>query len=497
MPWLSEQSHIMPSPDFSPCFVHRQGHFSGLCALWPTAIWGNAFGITVGLTLAMARAWGADFEVTTTNDAGFGSYRQAILDSNDNPGLDRIVFNIPGSGVQTIHPLSLLPAFTEPIVVDGYTQPGARPNTLSNGINAVLLIELAGPGGIGVQLSGGSSTVRGLVINRFVDGVWFDSSTNRVAGCFIGTDPSGRIALGNTDGFYFNQSSPGPDPTPTVFDAIDFTDSYANVVGGTDPADRNLVSGNTGYAFRVGYFSPIETFPPVVDSSVLGNFIGTDVTGLTRIPEGRGTLIIRRAHNFTIGGLEPGAGNIIAISDRTLESSSTNTWILGNSFGVGADGRTSIGYTNTFLIPTLSVYGAGTLVEANRIAFGHVGGLFGLAGVTFSRNAIYSNKVSSVVSSGSITGFIATASATLDLSGRIRIPTRPNTVYRLEFFGTSAPHPSGYGEAEAFLGSNLVDERRHGRRGFPNVLADTRAVLALDHVDRDTSQRSNLGLFPY
>ena len=52
---------------------------------------------------------------------------------------------------------------------------------------------------------------------------------------------------------------------------------------------------------------------------------------------------------------------------ETLE----NTRILGNYFGVGADGRTSIGRTNSHY--TISTGGRRTHMEANRIAFGSIG----------------------------------------------------------------------------------------------------------------------------
>src|SRR5262245_55941784 len=91
------------------------------------------------------------FSVTNTLDSGAGSLRQAILDANAHANTlnaggvaDTIAFNIPGSGVQTIAPLSALPTITDPVVIDGYTQPGASPNTLPSGDNAVLLIELNG-----------------------------------------------------------------------------------------------------------------------------------------------------------------------------------------------------------------------------------------------------------------------------------------------------------------------------------------------------------------
>ena len=68
--------------------------------------------------------------VTNTNDGGAGSLRQAILYANEIAGLDTIHFNIPGSGPHTIQPNSALPLITDPVFIDGYTQPGASTNTL-------------------------------------------------------------------------------------------------------------------------------------------------------------------------------------------------------------------------------------------------------------------------------------------------------------------------------------------------------------------------------
>src|SRR5207248_8763451 len=52
------------------------------------------------------------FTVTNTNDSGTGSLRQAILDANSGGG-GTIAFNIPGTGVHTISPLSALPTITQ------------------------------------------------------------------------------------------------------------------------------------------------------------------------------------------------------------------------------------------------------------------------------------------------------------------------------------------------------------------------------------------------
>src|SRR5262245_56169125 len=85
------------------------------------------------------------FQVTNTNDSGAGSLRQALLDANAAVGeTDTIEFAILGDGLHTITPLSPLPTITDPVVIDGYCQPGSSPNTLAVGDNAVLTIELDG-----------------------------------------------------------------------------------------------------------------------------------------------------------------------------------------------------------------------------------------------------------------------------------------------------------------------------------------------------------------
>ncbi len=65
------------------------------------------------------------FLVDTVADSGPGALRQAILDSNAAIGAaNTIDFAIPGPGVQVIQPLSPLPAITEPVLIDGFSQPG-------------------------------------------------------------------------------------------------------------------------------------------------------------------------------------------------------------------------------------------------------------------------------------------------------------------------------------------------------------------------------------
>src|SRR5947207_13675747 len=69
------------------------------------------------------RSLPSTFTVVNTSDSGLGSLRQALLDANAAPGADTITFNI-GSGHQVISPASALPDVTDPVTIDGTTQPG-------------------------------------------------------------------------------------------------------------------------------------------------------------------------------------------------------------------------------------------------------------------------------------------------------------------------------------------------------------------------------------
>jgi uncharacterized protein (TIGR02145 family) len=109
---------------------------------------------------------GEPIVVTNVSDQGTGSLRKAIDDANSNPGPDIILFNIPGEGPFTLKTLSPLPTITDPVVIDGYSQPGASLATLTQ------LIQLdgtsSGSGSNGLTINASNCSVRGLVINKFL-----------------------------------------------------------------------------------------------------------------------------------------------------------------------------------------------------------------------------------------------------------------------------------------------------------------------------------------
>ncbi|HYP20757.1 MAG TPA: hypothetical protein VEY08_11840, partial [Chloroflexia bacterium] len=145
-----------------------------------------AFAATLGSGKTPSQPEAVQYVVNNTNDSGAGSLREAINMANAGPGKDSIIFNIPGSGVRTISPSSGLPAITDPVEIDGTTQPG---------YTGTPVIELNGSSAgwpqAGLVVSAGNSTIKGLVINRFnAPNIKLTTNGGNTLECnFIGTNP--------------------------------------------------------------------------------------------------------------------------------------------------------------------------------------------------------------------------------------------------------------------------------------------------------------------
>jgi CSLREA domain-containing protein len=266
------------------------------------------------------------------------SLRAAIQEANATPGADVINFNVgtAADGLATISPNSALPLITDRVTIDGYTQPGSSPNTLSQGTNAVLKVELSGANagtnvsGLNIRDSFGDpsgSVVRGLAINRFSrSGIEIDledplgSNGVDIQGNFIGTDPSGTIDRGNGIGV-----------------VIQSQDSVNNIGG--NPDAHNLISGNDGDGLLITAPAGGATGKDIV----IGNLIGTKKDGTGALGNsGSGLQINGSSGNFVRGNTIAFNGNsgvsIKAVSD--INSANDNA-ILGNSIfsnvGLGID----------------------------------------------------------------------------------------------------------------------------------------------------------------
>ncbi len=252
------------------------------------------------LVLSALEAHAATFTVTTANDAGAGSLRQAILDANTNAGPDTIDFNIAGG--LSILPLSPFPDINEPVEIDGSTQPG-----YSN----VPLVEVngqsAGAGNDGFRLLAGDSVVRALVINRFNgDGIEIDGgSSNVVEGCIIGLDLPGVNDRGNSA------------------DGVFITASASNIVG--TAAAGNLISGNNSEGVTVSGFQ-------AVGNRIQGNKIGTGVSGTEDLGNNaHGVQITSSAGDTLVGGAGAGEANLIAFNGGSFQDGVYVVSAVGNS----------------------------------------------------------------------------------------------------------------------------------------------------------------------
>jgi parallel beta-helix repeat protein len=270
------------------------------------------------------------FLVTNTNDSGPGSLRQAILDLNATPNgawstQNGIQFNVPGAGLHSIALQSALPTVTNPVIIDGTTQPGYAGKPL---------IELSGAalfGGVdGLHISAGSSIVRGLVINRFLDAqIRLDTNGNDiVAGNYLGTDSTG------TQDFF------------TGGTGVAVVGTSGNRIGGMTTADRNVIAGMSAYD---GVTTGID-LENTTGTRIEGNFIGTDVTGMHAIdgnPPDQLTfetgIYIRGGSGNQVGGSSALAKNVIACGYHGLEiQDSTGNTVQGNFIGTNALGSAAL-----------------------------------------------------------------------------------------------------------------------------------------------------------
>ncbi len=305
------------------------------------------------------------FTVTNTNDSGAGSLRQAITNANAMAnamaGTDTITFNIAATNPRhfyyqndnvvgqvtignvsattatsdgligdidpdfakswwSIQVNSALPDISKAVVLDGTTQTGFVDSPI---------IELDGSiagGTDGLWITSSGSTVRGLVINGFNNGIEISwAGNNQILGNYIGTDISGTIAVGN-DG-----------------DGVEIYEAANNTIGGTTDADRNIISGNAGAGVNVNAFPGSGT---AIGNTVLGNFIGTDVTGTRSLSNGTGVLLSYAGSN-TIGGATVAARNVISGNSgdgiMVTGSDSSGNVIQGNYVGVIAAGNATLG----------------------------------------------------------------------------------------------------------------------------------------------------------
>jgi CSLREA domain-containing protein len=287
--------------------------------------------VVVGVQSWTLPAWAAvTYVVNSTADPGDGTcnpeectLREALTTANTDGDVSTITFNIGAGGLQTISPTAPLPDITAPVTIDGTTQPGfaGAPIIELNGAGA-------GSGVSGLRITGGNSTVKGLVINRFSrDGIELAAAGgNRLEGNYIGTDATGTADLGNGS------------------DGVRITGSHSNTVGGTAEGSRNVISGNGGVGIEIRCCTATH-------NRIVGNYIGTDATGTADLGNSDDGVWIDGSPSNTVGGTAVGAGNVISgnaqagveISFSLVGTSARGNKVEGNFIGSDATGTADLG----------------------------------------------------------------------------------------------------------------------------------------------------------
>ncbi len=430
----------------------------------------------------MLKSWGIrlvnaaqTFTVTNTNNSGAGSLRQAITDANANGARDRIHFNIPGPGPHTIAAPTDLPWVTDSAVVDGRTQPGyagaprvaidgetstgshrmfkaTAPNTVVRGLAFV------GALGPPVEISGNGSVFAGNYVGVLPDGV---TAKENGAGIVVGgadvtiggTSPSDRNVI--SGGFYasvhlggvrtkllgnrIGTNAAGTAAAPAAVAGVLVDDGEDLTIGA--PGAGNLISGH-----GIGVF--VQTGGTNPDVRIRGNRIGTNAAGTAGIPNGTGVLFDAGlfggdpgpvAPGTVVGGLTPGAGNLIAF----------------NSVGVSVVGE-----------PT------DVPIRGNSI-FSNAG-----LGIDLEQGGVTLNDALDADDGGNgLQNFPRIRSVKKGTGGttiRGSLASKPATAYRIDFYGSPRCNPSGFGEGKTYLGTKTVTTNSQGTAAFTKTVASRR-----------------------
>jgi hypothetical protein len=443
----------------------------------------------------------ATFIVSNTNDSGAGSFREALNNANANVGPDTITFAIPGSGVHTIAAASFWPTITDPVTIDGYSQPGASvgTNAFPLPINAVPQIELTGiQNQLNIANTAGGTVIRGLITSGTGDTIIVNASNVVIQGNFIGTNAAGT-ARASISGFGIRHN---------VGDNL--------TIGGPNAADRNLIAGGGQGGIIIG-FSPVST-----GHLIQGNFIGTDVTGTISMggitnPVGLDNVNNAQVLNNLISGNPGGGLDTINVTPNAIV-------IRGNLIGTQANGTSALpngNFGGINLNVSNAIVGGSAPGQPNVIAFNNGPGVWirlNSNGNPLVQNSIHSNTLQGITLQQSVPGIplpndvgdadtvpgnrgqnypvlnlpvIASGNATI--SGALN--SQPSKQYRIEFFANAACGTTGFGQGQTFIGSTVVTTDGSGSAPIATVLPvpagqSVITATATDVLLNDTSEFS-------
>jgi uncharacterized delta-60 repeat protein/CSLREA domain-containing protein len=396
-----------------------------------------------------------------------------------------------------ISPATVLPTITAPVTIDGFTQPGSQPNTVTDWgpTDAVWRVEIDNPSvnlAHGLRITAGSTTVRGLAIDEGEDAIAIDGAgANSIVGNLLGPDISGE--------------STGSATWRGV--GIAATAAGANTIGGVAAADRNIIGHTSSYGVYLA-----GDGNTVVNNLLGFGVLGTDLLSIQNQDTG---VWLEGGSGNQIGAV--GAGNVFGRnidSGIWSQSGASNNSIQANTFIANRDtaisltagsndnliGGVAAGEGNTFT-GTVAVPGSAVAVDGTSTGNAILGNSMvdndGLGidlgdaygdGVTANDPGDVDTGANDLLNFPVITSAVDTA-GTLDVTFSLDVPAGN---YRVEFFANpSGADPTGYGEGEVFVHAVTVSHPGTGSQSF----AASFAGAAGDIIASTTTEDLGAGSF--
>ncbi|MBL8140554.1 MAG: CSLREA domain-containing protein [Acidobacteria bacterium] len=327
--------------------------------------------------------------------------------------------------------------------------------------------------GPGTVIGGTTAGARNVVAGNGTHNILVDISGATIQGNYIGINAAGTAALGST--------------------AVGvFVKAPNTVVGGTTPEARNVISGNVNGLVLSG-----SSDVTVTNVTVHGNYIGTDASGLTAVPNTVNGVVVN-APGFTVGGTGAGMGNLISGNalgvylSQSVWGAVTGVSILGNRIGVNAAGNPLGNTTHGLRVDngvSGAVIGGVGAGEANIIANNTSRGvlLVGGTGTSLRGNRIDANgslgidnydtvlvdnndALDADVGTNGRQNFPAVLSSTI-FSGNLlqvqgTLDSKPNTQYYIDAYANTSCDALNHGEGDVYVGSNMLTTDGNGHLNY-------------------------------
>lgn len=403
-----------------------------------------SFLIILFLVLTANIAFSEVFIVTSKEDSGPGTLRQALLDAaaNGKTTNDEIRFNLPVNGDdindRTIRLRSQLPVVTSKVMIDGSTQPS--PVLGVSGARVIIEREFPNQFYSGLIISNSSIyneettdvEIYGLYIRGFANitslsnvntsqgsGIVIEYAVNNIT---IGKPGKGNVICGsvngivirNTSGYYVQTQSirtikiqsnfigvmDNGSSVNTNFTGINAADLYEHslTIGGDNAGEGNVIAGNgTDISVNRTYYN--SSFKSII--TINGNKIGTDQTGTM---DYKGLPIFSQSSAVEMYGIKVNAQyadlnifkNVVSGHQSAgIAIANADFMIGGNYIGTSSNGTGQLANTVGIRIETgaQGKIGGSAAADPNYIGYNTFGiDVMSNRTVTITRNSIYCNE---------------------------------------------------------------------------------------------------------